>query len=59
MHLAPEPGVHAAHRRAEDQPQVIDVETFDEQAPLRLDHVAVAVAGKPALRPSLGLLERP
>ena len=46
MALAPYPGVHAAHRRAHHQPQVIDAQAFREQPVLRLDHVAVAVLRK-------------
>ncbi len=46
MPLAPHPGVHAAHRRAHDQPQVIDLQSFGEQAVLRFDHVGVAVLRK-------------
>ena len=44
MPLAPQPGVHAAHRRAHDEAQVIHAEPFGEQAVLRLHHVRVAVA---------------
>ena len=46
MALAPYPGLHATHRRAHHQPQVIDAQTFGEKAVLRLDHVGVAVLRK-------------
>ena len=46
MALAPHPGVHAAHRRAHHQAQVIDAQPFGEQAVLRFDHVGVAVLRK-------------
>ena len=51
MAFAPEPGVHAAHRRAHHEPQVIDFEAFGEQAIVGLDHVAVAVVRKAGVQP--------
>src|SRR5262245_2891447 len=35
--------MHAAHRRADYKAKVVDLEAVDEQPPLGLDHVAVAV----------------
>ena len=55
MALAPHPGVHAAHRRAHDQAQVIHAEAFGEQAVLRLDHVGVAVVRELRAQPVAGL----
>ncbi len=49
MDLAPQPGVHAAHRGADDEPQVVDAEPLGEQPMLRLDHVAVAVVREPGV----------
>ena len=46
--LAPQPGVHAAHRRAHHEPQVVDAEALGDQPVLRLDHVVVAVARETA-----------
>ena len=46
MQFAPQPGVHAAHRRAHHQPRVIHSEAFGEQTILRLDHVEITVARK-------------
>ena len=43
----PQPRVHAAHRRAHHQPQVVHLQAFGQQAVLRLDHVGVAVAREP------------
>ncbi len=42
--FAPDKGLHAAHGGAEDQAQVIDVQTFEQHAVLRADHVVVVVA---------------
>jgi hypothetical protein len=42
--FAPHPGLHAAHRRAHDQPQVIHPEALGEQPVLRIHHVVVAIA---------------
>src|SRR6266550_171581 len=46
MQLAPEPGVHSAHRGAHHEPRVIYAEPFREQAVLCFDHVEVTVARK-------------
>src|SRR5207248_1140903 len=46
MQLAPEPGVHSAHRGAHHEPRVIYAEPFREQAVLCFDHVEVTVAWK-------------
>ena len=46
MALTPYPGLHATHRRAHHQPQVIDAQAFREKPVLGLDHVAVAVLWK-------------
>ena len=43
----PQPGVHAAHRRAHHQPQVVHLQAFRQQPVLGLDHVVVAVAREP------------
>ena len=51
VHLAPHPGVHAAHRAADDQTQMSDFETFGDQPIARLDHVIVPVVRKFPLSP--------
>ena len=43
MCLGPHPRVHAAHRRAHDEPQVIDLEAVGHERVLGGDHVLVAV----------------
>ena len=43
---APDPGVHAAHRIADHQPQMLDAEALRDQAVLRIDHVVVIVFRK-------------
>ena len=44
--FAPDEGLHAAHRGAEDEAKVIDVETFEEHGVLAGDHVVVVVLGE-------------
>ena len=44
MQLAPQPGVHSAHRRSHHQSRVIHAEAFGEQSVIRLDHVEITVA---------------
>ena len=46
MLRAPDEGVHAPHRRAEDDLQVPDLEAVHEQPPLRLDHVVIIIFRK-------------
>ena len=55
VRLAPEPGVHPAHRGAHHQPQVIDLQPLGHQPVLGLDHVPVAVAGEAGAEPVAGL----
>ena len=43
---APDPGVHAAHRIADHEPQMLDAEPFLDQAVMRIDHVVVIVFRK-------------
>ena len=47
IRLAPQPGVHPAHRGADHQPQVVDPQPFGQQPVLGLDHVVVAVVREP------------
>jgi hypothetical protein len=42
--LAPDEGLHAAHRGAEDEAKMVDVQIVDEHLVLRADHVVVGVA---------------
>src|SRR5919106_4862087 len=52
MQLAPEPGVHSAHRSTHDQPRMVHAQPFGQQAILRFDHVSITVAwefGVPAV----------
>ena len=51
MQLAPEPGVHSAHRRSHHQSRVVDAEPFGEQAILRFHHVDITVMGKLRVEP--------
>ena len=44
--LRPDPRFHAAHRIAEQEPQVLDAQVLVHEALVRLDHVAVVVARK-------------
>src|SRR5262245_66575383 len=46
MPLSPKPRVHAAHRGAHHEPEMIDAETLTDQAVLGFDHVHVAVVGE-------------
>src|SRR6516162_10090340 len=55
VHLGPHPGVHAAHRAADDQPQMGDIEAFGDQPIAGFDHVMVAVVRKFPLEPVGGL----
>ena len=43
---APDPGVHAAHRIADHEPQMLDAEAFRDQPIVRIDHVLVIVFRK-------------
>jgi len=43
VHLGPHPGMHAAHRAADDQPQMAHTKTFSNEPISGLDHVMVAV----------------
>jgi len=47
--------VHAAHRAADDQPQMGDSEPFGDQPIAALDHVTVAVTGEISSKPVGGL----
>jgi hypothetical protein len=40
---APDPGVHAAHRVADHEPEMLDAEPFGEQPIMRIDHVLVII----------------
>ncbi len=44
--LAPHPRVHASHRRAHYQSQVVHAESLGQQLALRVDHVVVGVFGE-------------
>ena len=44
--FAPDEGLHAAHRGAEDEAEVVDVEAFEEHGVLAGDHVVVVVLGE-------------
>ena len=57
VHLGPHPGMHSAHRAADDQPQMGDTERFGDEAISGLDHVAVAVMREVPLEP-VGRLAR-
>ena len=46
IHLAPDPGVHAAHRLADHQLEMADAQVLGEQAILRHHHVVVIVFRK-------------
>ena len=46
MQLAPQPGMHSAHRRAHHEARVVHAQSFGQQAVLRFHHVAVSVARK-------------
>ena len=52
---APDPGMHAAHRIADHEPQMLDAEAFLDQAVLRVDHVLVIVFRKRRLHAVGGL----
>src|SRR6516162_2418656 len=58
IHLGPHPGMHAAHRAADDQAQMGDIETLGNQPIAALDHVTVAVMGEVPAKP-VGGLARP
>src|SRR5207302_10384813 len=51
VRFAPEPGVHSAHRRAHNQPRMIDAEPVGQQSILRFHHVDVTVARKLRVQP--------
>ena len=44
--LAPHPGLHAAHRKAHYQPQVVDSQFGRHQLMRRVNHVLVVIARK-------------
>jgi len=43
VHLAPHPDMHAAHRAAEHQAQMLDAEFFGDETDFRRNDVAVAI----------------
>ena len=49
--FAPDEAVHAAHRRAHNEPQVGDTEALDQHAVLRCDHVVIIIFGEVHPRP--------
>ena len=49
--LAPHPGVHASHRRAHHEPQMVHTQPFGEQPILRGDHVVVGVPREARVQP--------
>ena len=53
--FAPDEGVHAAHRGAEDQLEFMDAELFGEHPMLRADHVVIVVAREFHPHPVAGL----
>ena len=55
--LAPDPAVHAAHRIADHQPQMLDAEPLGDEPILRVDHVGIVVFRKPGLQ-AVGGLQR-
>src|SRR5271157_787020 len=55
VHLGPHPGMHAAHRAADDQAQMGDTKAFGDQPIAGLDHVMIAVMRKFPLEPVGGL----
>src|SRR6266446_9761084 len=52
---SPHPGMHAAHRAADDQTQMGDIEALGDQLIARFDHVIVPVVWKVPLKPVRGL----
>jgi hypothetical protein len=54
---APDPGMHAAHGIADDEPQMLDAEAFLEQAIMRVDHVLYF--GNAVFMPSNGFDDLP
>jgi hypothetical protein len=44
--LAPDEGLHTAHRGAEDESKMVDLQAVNKHLVLRADHVVVGVAGK-------------
>src|SRR5271165_3265264 len=59
VHLGPHPGMHAAHRAADDQPQVGDTETLGDQSIAGVDHVMIAVMRKISPEPVGGFARSP
>jgi hypothetical protein len=55
MRLAPDEGVHAAHRGAEDQSQLLHPQLFGEHPVLRADHVVIVVFRELHAHPVAGL----
>src|SRR5579885_1917252 len=55
MSLEPDPGMHAAHRGAHEQPEVIDFQRLGEQKVLRFDHIVIVVMRKARVQPIAGL----
>ena len=57
---APYPGMHAAHRIAENQPQMLDPQALCHQPVLGIDHVVVIIGGEVGFEPvrRLGGLSR-
>ncbi len=55
--LGPHPGMHAAHRAADDEAQVADPEVLGDEAIAAVDHVAVAVVREVAAE-AVGRLRR-
>ena len=51
MQLAPQPGMHPAHRSAHHEPRVVHAQSVGQQAILRFDHVEVSVARKFRMHP--------
>ncbi len=59
MPLAPQPGLHSAHRGSHHEARVIDAEPLREQPVLGLDHIEVAIAGESRPQPIAGLTRVP
>ena len=57
--FTPEPGVHSAHRRPDHEAKVVDSEPLADEAPLGLDHVEIAIMGKPRAEPVTRLRRTP
>src|ERR1041385_7707691 len=50
MFLAPNPRMHAAHRSAHHEPEMIHLQAVDEQPVLGVDHVEITVMRKPRMQ---------